>query len=66
MIKVVDVANEFLKSGMGPDDAARLAGDRYAEASEELLRRLIQHLGDEEDLIVPLILERTEHALGVA
>lgn len=66
IIKVVGAANSFLQSGMGPDDAARLAGDRYAQASAELVQRLMRHLDDEEDLIVPLILERTERALGVA
>ncbi len=66
MVKVAGAANAFLQSGMGPGDAARLAGDRYAEASAELLQRLMRHLDDEEDLIVPLILERTERVLGVA
>ena len=66
IIKVVGTANTFLQSGMGADDAARNAGDHYAQASAELLQRLMRHLDDEEDLIVPLILERTEHTLGVA
>jgi hypothetical protein len=30
-----------------------------------LLRLLTRHLGDEEDLIIPLILDRSEAALGV-
>jgi hypothetical protein len=41
-------------------------GDDYAQASGGLLKGLIRHLDDEEDLIVPLILERGEVALGVA
>ena len=66
IVRVVGVANDFLKSGMGPDDAARLAGERYAVASAELVRWLMRHLDDEEDLIVPLILDRSEASLGVA
>ncbi len=44
----------------------RRCGDDYAQASGALIKGLIRHLDDEEDLIVPLILDRGEHALGVA
>lgn len=37
----------------------------YAAASAALRQGLVRHLDDEEDLIVPLILERGEDALGV-
>jgi hypothetical protein len=30
-----------------------------------LLKRLLRHLDDEEDLVVPLILDRGEQTLGV-
>lgn len=46
-------------------DGLRRAADAYAEASERLLRRLMRHLEDEEDLIIPLILDRGEPALGI-
>jgi hemerythrin-like domain-containing protein len=60
----VEAANALLRTPVN-DDAMRGAGERYAAASEVLLRQLRTHLGDEEDLIVPLILDRTEAALGV-
>ena len=60
----VEAANAFLRTAVN-DDALRGAGERYAEQSDCLLRLLTQHLGDEEDLIVPLILDRSEAALGV-
>jgi len=41
------------------------AGAGLTERLEGLLVRLDRHLGDEEDLIVPLILDRTEGALGI-
>jgi hypothetical protein len=44
----------------------RRASDNYADASGALLKGLLRHLDDEEDLIVPLILDRGEEALGVA
>ena len=46
-------------------DALRATGDAYAATSGRLIRQLDCHLGDEEDLIVPLILDRGEDALGV-
>jgi hypothetical protein len=47
-------------------DTLRRHGDDYADVSGLLLKGLIRHLDDEEDLIVPLILDQGEDALGVA
>jgi hypothetical protein len=60
----VEAANLFLRTAVN-DDAMRGAGERYAGQNDALLRLLAQHLGDEEDLIIPLILDRSEAALGV-
>ena len=62
--RTVKAANAFLRTPLN-DEALRGAGERYAAAGDALLRLLTQHLGDEEDLIIPLILDRTEAALGV-
>src|SRR6185369_2134553 len=56
-------ANALLRALAGSGDLAR-CGDAYAQASGALLKGLIRHLDDEEDLIVPLILDRSEDALG--
>lgn len=61
-----ECANELLKSLRQAGDARRYAADRYADVSDALLTRLMRHLEDEEDLIIPLILDRGEEALGVA
>ena len=61
----VTAANAFLRAMDGPPDAVARAADDYANAGGILLNGLIRHLGDEEDLIVPLILDRGEDALGV-
>jgi hypothetical protein len=66
ILKSVDAANEFIKTLHSGNDKARLAGDRYANANADLLRKMLRHLGDEEDLIIPLILDRSEEKLGVA
>ena len=49
--------------------AALLDGDsseQFSVSLARLLPKLGRHLEDEEDLIIPLILERGEHQLGVA
>jgi hemerythrin-like domain-containing protein len=61
----VEAANAFLRAASNDPDPLRVAGERYAEAGGGLLRLLTQHLGDEEELIIPLILDRSEAALGV-
>jgi hemerythrin-like domain-containing protein len=60
----VEAANVFLRVAVNAD-ALRGAGERYAAQNDALLRLLAQHLADEEDLIIPLILDRSEAALGV-
>src|SRR2546423_1516370 len=64
IVATVEAANTFLRTPTN-DDALRGDGERYAAASDALLRLLTQHLGDEEDLIIPLILDRGEAALGI-
>ena len=49
-------------SGRGDMAAARAA---LAERLDATLPALLRHLDDEEELVIPLILERTEGALGV-
>jgi len=66
MAATADTANALLRALQGDTDALRRSGDDYASASGALIKGLIRHLDDEEDLIVPLILDRGEDALGVA
>lgn len=61
-----ETANALLRALPGNADALARCGDAYAQASGALLKGLVRHLDDEEDLIVPLILDRGEDALGVA
>lgn len=66
MARTAETANALLHSLQGGGDTMRRCSDGYADASLALLKGLAQHLDDEEDLIVPLILDRGEEALGVA
>jgi Hemerythrin HHE cation binding domain len=70
MAATAETANALLRALStnlaGDANILRRCGDDYAAASGALLKGLIRHLDDEEDLIVPLILDRGEEALGVA
>jgi hemerythrin-like domain-containing protein len=65
IVATVESANAFLRAATNDRQALRAAGDHYAGTSSGLLRLLTRHLGDEEDLIIPLILDRGEASLGV-
>lgn len=64
IMALVESINEFILTFKdAPDkitDAQRHAGDKYVEVSELAFRRLVRHLADEEDLIIPLMFERGE------
>ncbi len=66
MEKTADTANALLRALGGDGDTLRRHGDDYADASGALIKGLLRHLDDEEDLVVPLILDRGEQALGVS
>jgi hypothetical protein len=66
MARTAETANALLQALQGDAERLRYCSDEYADASGVLLKGLIRHLDDEEDLIVPLILDRGEEALGVA
>ena len=63
IVEVVDSANGLLRAMDDRPDAQRAATDLYANAGEALLKSLLRHLDDEEDLIVPVILEQGERRL---
>jgi hemerythrin-like domain-containing protein len=63
MMRVVDAANGLLGALNGDADKLRTATDTYADTSERLLNFLVRHLDDEEDLIVPVILDQGERKL---
>lgn len=58
-----DTANAFLRALQESEDRQRFAADAYADANASLVAMLTRHLDDEEDLIIPLILDRGDAAL---
>lgn len=60
----IEAANALLAAAPGAD-TERVAGARYVASSGRLLGGLARHLDDEEDLVIPLLLDRGENALGL-
>ncbi len=59
-----EAANDFLRALSSDADQQRRKADAYAAENHALVAMLARHLDDEEDLIIPLILDRGV-ALGV-
>lgn len=60
-----ETANALLRALQENEDRQRYAADAYAEENTRLVAMLTRHLDDEEDLIIPLILDRGEENIGV-
>lgn len=60
-----EAANAFLRALQESEDKQRFAADAYADENSRLVAMLTRHLADEEDLIIPLILDRGDRALGI-
>jgi hypothetical protein len=58
-------ANQFLSALQEGGDRLRFAADAYADENARLVAMLTRHLDDEEDLIIPLILDRGDRDLGI-
>ncbi len=60
----VDSARGMLAAFTQDANAQRRATDAYAAASDTLLDQLLRHLADEEDLVIPAMLEHGERGLA--
>ena len=65
MDRLVETANGFMQAPAADSDRMRYAGDAFVDSGDRLIKMLGRHLDDEEDLIIPLILERSEPGLGL-
>ncbi len=59
-----ETANAFLRALQESEDRQRWAADAYAVENDKLVAMLMRHLADEEDIIIPLILDRGDSAFG--
>ncbi len=60
LIASAETGQHFIAALHQEGDARRYAADAYAANADQLLDWLLRHLDDEEDLVVPAILEHTE------
>ncbi|GAA4115046.1 hemerythrin domain-containing protein [Aminobacter aganoensis] len=58
-----ETASAFLRALKESEDSQRFAADAYADENARLVAMLTRHLDDEEDLIIPLILDRGDRDL---
>lgn len=63
LVETVETARGLLSAVALPGDEARRAADRYAAVSGTLLDLLLRHLADEEELVIPAILQHGERPL---
>jgi hemerythrin-like domain-containing protein len=63
LLASAETGRNFIEALHTEGDARRFSADAYADNSDRLLNWLLRHLDDEEDLVVPSILEHTEEAL---
>lgn len=57
---LAEKANAFLQAPQDDPDAVRALIEKFRETYAVMGRDLVQHLDDEEDLIVPLLIDRGE------
>ncbi|MES1934100.1 hemerythrin HHE cation binding domain-containing protein [Salinisphaera shabanensis T35B1] len=60
LLAVVESAQAFMQDLARGGDAMRYGADAYAERADRLLALLEQHLADEEEIVIPTILEHSE------
>ncbi|WP_099866698.1 hemerythrin domain-containing protein [Pararhizobium haloflavum] len=58
-------ARGFLEGLRAGGDQLKRASEDYGQQAERLLAGLLRHLEDEEDLIIPLMIDRGEDRLGL-
>lgn len=63
LLTTAESARSFMQALPGAADAGSYAVDRYIDDADRLLTLLNQHLADEEDLVIPALLEHTERPL---
>jgi len=64
LLTSLDAARELVVALPRGASAAQTANDRYADATDRLVQLLGRHLLDEEDLVIPAMLEHGERRVG--
>ena len=64
LLSLQDAGNGLAQALAGPADRVGFAADTMSNTLSGFLKSLNRHLDDEEDLIIPILLDRGETALG--
>ncbi len=64
LLTLQDAGNGLAQALAGPPDRVGFAAETMSDSLTGFLKRLHRHLDDEEDLIIPLLLDRGETVLG--
>lgn len=64
LLASVDSARALIAALAAPGDAGRFAADTHAAAADRLAALLDRHLADEEELVIPAMLEHGERSIG--
>jgi hemerythrin-like domain-containing protein len=64
LLATVESANGLLSTLTRDRDTLRVAADRHAADADRLLALLLRHLDDEEDLVIPAMLEHGERSVS--
>lgn len=61
---LAESGSDLARALAGPPDRLPYAADAMADRLEGFLKSLLRHLDDEEDLIIPILLDRGEKLIG--
>ncbi len=64
LVTLQGAGNDLVQALAGPPDRVRFAADAMSGRLDDFLKSLLRHLDDEEDLIIPILLDRGENLLG--
>lgn len=64
LLSLQEAGNGLAQALAGPKDRTQYAADTMSDTLTAFLTKLHRHLDDEEDLIIPILLDRGESALG--
>ncbi len=60
---MIDIANALLQTNINDKDGLKRNGENFAISSRRIVKLLGRHLDDEEEIVIPLLLDRGEEEL---
>jgi len=60
---MIEIANTLLQTNVSDKDGLKRTGENFAISSRRIVKLLGRHLDDEEEIVIPLLLDRGEEEL---